>query len=40
MPALHKRTRAERRQGRRLFFFLVLVLIAVSYVLYGSLRGL
>ena len=40
VPALHKRTRAERRQGRRLFFFLLLVLLGVSYVLYGSLRGL
>ena len=37
VPALHKRTRSERRKGRLLFVFLLLVLIGVSYLLYLSL---
>ncbi len=37
VPAQRKRTRAERREGRLLFVFLLLVLIGVSYVLYLNL---
>lgn len=40
VPAQHKRTRAERRQGRLLFVFLLLVLIGVSYALYLHLSRL
>ena len=40
VPAQEKRTRSERRKGRRLFLFLVLVLIGAGYVLYVSIRDL
>lgn len=33
-PARHKRLRAERRQGRVLFFLLLLTLLGVAYWLY------
>lgn len=33
-PARHRRLRAERRQGRLLFFLLLLTLVGVAYWLY------
>lgn len=38
VPAQHKRTRSERRKGRLLFFFLLLVLLGVSYALYVTIQ--
>lgn len=40
VPAQNKRTRSERRKGRWLFCFLLLVLIGASYLLYISIRSL